>query len=123
MLKHLTVWLLIFSVLTVNYSRLFVYAGFKLNQTYIAAKLCENRNKPWLHCNGKCYLMKKIKQAEEKQNNAERESQKNLIQEAYFKVKSPIKFYTFLIQIITIPNDRFELPEGDISIFRPPQLG
>jgi hypothetical protein len=63
MLKQLAAWLLIFSVLTVNYSRLFVYAGFKLNQSYITAKLCENRDKPLLHCNGKCYLMKKIKQA------------------------------------------------------------
>jgi len=63
MLKQLTAWLLIFPVLTVNCSRLFIYAGFKLNQSYITAKLCENRDKPLMHCNGKCYLMKKIKQA------------------------------------------------------------
>lgn len=123
MLKQLTAWLLIFSVLTVNYSRLFVYAGFKLNQTYISTKLCENRNKPWLHCNGKCYLMKKVKQAEEKQNNAERQSQKNLFQEAYCESKTPVKFYTHLLQLIIIPDNQFELPKGHSSIFRPPQLG
>jgi len=39
MLKLLTAWLLIFSVLTVNFSRLFVYAGFKFNQSYIAISL------------------------------------------------------------------------------------
>ncbi|HZX59358.1 MAG TPA: hypothetical protein VFE54_11555, partial [Mucilaginibacter sp.] len=78
--KQITAWLLIFSVLTVNYSRLFVYAGFKLNRSYIAANLCENRNKPLMHCNGKCYLMKKLKQAEEKEKSTERENLKNSFQ-------------------------------------------
>jgi hypothetical protein len=41
MLKQLAAWILIFPVLTVNYSRLFVYAGFKLNQTYIAASFAK----------------------------------------------------------------------------------
>ncbi len=65
MLKLYTAWLLIFAVITANCSRLFVYAGFKLNQSYISAKLCENRNKPWMHCNGHCYFMEKIRQANE----------------------------------------------------------
>ncbi|MBS1527227.1 MAG: hypothetical protein JST19_16360 [Bacteroidetes bacterium] len=69
MLKQLTVWLLTFAVLSANCSRLFVYAGFELNQKYIAAKLCENRNRPWMHCNGHCYLMKKIRQAEKNAQN------------------------------------------------------
>ena len=98
-------------------------AGFELNKNYIATKLCENRNRPWMHCNGKCYLMKKIRQAEEKQNNAERESQKNLIQESYFETVSQVKFYTRLLQVIAIPNERIELPQGFNAIFRPPQLG
>ena len=123
MLKQITAWLLIFSVLTVNYSRLFVFAGFKLNQSYIASNLCENRGKPWLHCNGHCYLMKKIKQVEDKQNNAERESQKNLLQEAYCQPKTPLKFYTCLLRIITFQNFRNKRPKGHTSIFRPPQLG
>jgi hypothetical protein len=122
-LKRLTAWLLIISVLTVNYSRLFVYAGFKLNQSYIAANLCENRNKPQMHCNGKCYLMKKIRQAEEKQNNAARESQKNLLQEAYCEAIPELKFYTRLLQTITIPDNKIVPQKGYGTIFRPPQLG
>ena len=123
MLKQLTAWLLIFSVLTVNYSRLFVYAGFKLNQSYIASKLCENHNKPWLHCDGRCYLVKKIKQSEDKQNNAERESQKNLLQEASLETKTPVKFFTRIIRVIIIPHSLIVLPPGHNTIFRPPQLG
>jgi len=123
MLKRLTAWFLIFSVVSVNYSRLFVYAGFKLNQNYIATRLCENRDKPQLHCNGRCYLMKKIRQAEEKQNNAEREAQKNLLQEAWCKTHSPVKFYTKLLQVIINPYQQAAPQKGYNTIFRPPQLG
>ena len=30
------------------------------NYDYIATVLCENRDKPYLECNGKCYLEKQI---------------------------------------------------------------
>jgi len=119
----LTAVLLIIAIVSCSFSRFYIYAGYELNKNYIAAKLCENRNKPWMHCNGKCYLMKKVKQAEEKQNASERETQKNLIQESYCEATPEIKFYTQLLQVITIPNNRIVLPQGYSAIFRPPQLG
>src|ERR1700753_3089259 len=82
MLNRVVAVILLISLVTANFSRYFVYAGFELNKKYIATTLCENRDKPWLHCNGHCYFMKKIKAAEEKQNSEERQSQKNLFQEA-----------------------------------------
>ena len=33
---------------------------FIVNQDLIAATQCENRDKPELHCNGKCVLMQKL---------------------------------------------------------------
>ena len=33
------------------------------NKEYIASVLCENRDKPALACNGKCYLEKQLKKA------------------------------------------------------------
>ncbi|CAN5258199.1 hypothetical protein BH09BAC6_BH09BAC6_03960 [soil metagenome] len=123
MLKRFTAYLLIFTLVGSNFSRLFVYAGFELNRGYIAAKLCENRDKPWLHCNGKCYFMKKIKQAEEKQGNEERQSQKNLFQEAFWQASTRVKFHPVLLQVIPVPNKRFALPDVHSPIFRPPQLG
>lgn len=74
MLKRYTAWLLIFTVLIANCPRLLVYTGFKLNESYIAAKICENRSKPWMHCNGHCYFMKKVRQAEE---NAQKQAAKD----------------------------------------------
>jgi len=92
-----------------------------MNQKYIAASLCENRDKPWLHCNGKCYLMKKVKQAEEKEKSEERRTQKSLFQESDFAATSSLKFHTSLLQIIVTPyHDTFPTPNHG-AIFRPPQ--
>jgi hypothetical protein len=43
-----------------------IVAYYELNKEYIASTLCENKAKPKMQCNGKCYLSKKIK-AQEKQ--------------------------------------------------------
>ena len=123
MLRRYIAYLLVVTIMSSSFSRFFVYAGFELNRDYIATKLCENRNKPWLHCNGKCYFMKKIRQAEEKEKNNERQSQKNLFQEAYFVQPNAVKFHTQLLQVIAIPNNRVNLPRTCNNIFRPPQLG
>jgi hypothetical protein len=123
MLKKITAYFLIISLLSVNFSRFFIFAGFELNRNYIAAKLCENRDKPWLHCNGKCYFMKKINQARESERNDERQSQKNLFQEASITNPSPIKFQNQLLRIINTPCRSGVLTQFNQTLFRPPQLG
>ncbi|MEN0052273.1 MAG: hypothetical protein AAGC65_01325 [Mucilaginibacter sp.] len=123
MLQRITAYLLIVSLVTVNFSRFFIYAGFELNRNYIVTKLCENRNKPWLHCDGKCYFAKKIKQAEDKQASDERQSQKSLFQEVYVASSTVIKFHSSLLQVIVTPYDS-TLPVKPVgAIFQPPQLG
>ncbi|MGY4538482.1 hypothetical protein ACVW0P_002902 [Mucilaginibacter sp. UYNi724] len=122
MLHRLTAYLLIVSMVSANFSRFFIYAGFELNRNYIATKLCENRNKPQLHCNGKCYFMKKVKQAEEKQNTEDRQAQKNLFQEASYNQPAQVKFYSVLLSVTKVPNYRIKLPQQVASIFQPPRL-
>ncbi len=38
-----------------------------INYDYIANELCENKEKPELHCNGKCHLMKELAKASEEE--------------------------------------------------------
>lgn len=121
MLNKLTAIVLILSLVSVNCTRFLTFAGFELNKNYIAAKLCENRDRPWLHCNGKCYLLKKVKQAEQKEEKQERESQKNLFQEASVKNQNAIKFYTQVIQIIALPPQNNYLSQIGERIYHPPQ--
>ena len=123
MLRRAVSLFLLLAVVSANFGRLFVYAGFGMNQKYIASNLCENRDKPWMHCNGHCYLMKKMKQAEEKEKSDERQTQKNLFQESYLVVYSDIKFHAQLLQIIVTPyRANFQTPNPG-AIFRPPQAG
>ncbi len=44
--------------------KLGILTWYELNKEYVANKLCENRNKPQLKCNGKCYLKKQLNKAD-----------------------------------------------------------
>lgn len=54
-------------ILLQSFSKTWIILSFKINQDYIAKVLCINRNKPELHCNGKCVLMQRLKASEEKE--------------------------------------------------------
>lgn len=54
-------------------SLLYVQCEFNINQAYIAKVLCVNRDKPQLHCDGKCYLKKEIDRSAEKDNTNQKE--------------------------------------------------
>jgi len=41
-----------------------VIVWYEANQDYVAAELCENKEKPQLHCNGKCFLKKQLNKVE-----------------------------------------------------------
>ena len=41
------------------------FVEYAINYDYISKVLCINKDKPELNCNGKCQLMKELKQQEE----------------------------------------------------------
>jgi len=45
------------------------FLEYQLHYDYIIKELCENKNKPELKCNGKCYLAKQLAKAAEQENN------------------------------------------------------
>lgn len=53
-----------------NFSRFVVEAEFLLNKSYIAKVICVNKEKPKMHCNGKCYLAKQLKQQEKQEQQS-----------------------------------------------------
>ena len=53
-------------------------AYYQINKTYIARVLCENRDKPILNCNGKCFLAKKLKEQQEKKDKETTERVENM---------------------------------------------
>ena len=40
---------------------------YAVNKDYIAKVLCINKDKPKMHCNGKCYLNKQLKKANDEE--------------------------------------------------------
>ncbi len=66
-MKRCIVVILSLLVLAQSVSVLAVYAGFYANRDYIAKNLCVNRNMENSICEGQCVLMKKLKAAQEQQ--------------------------------------------------------
>lgn len=109
-------------MLAANFSRLFVYVGFEMNQSYIAAKLCENRDKPMMHCKGKCYLKKQLKQAEEKEKSQENSSKKSNFQEALITERFKLRVPATSLEALWLPELSFHIPRYSSTIFQPPQV-
>nr|WP_294794293.1 hypothetical protein [uncultured Mucilaginibacter sp.] len=122
MLNRVTAIVLLVALLSANFSRLFVYAGFELNKKYIATQLCENRDKPLLHCDGHCYFMKKVKQVQEKEKSNERQTQKSLFQEVFVKSSSSVKFFSQVVNTIATPYKMAGTTSSPLGVFQPPQL-
>ncbi|MGI4743241.1 MAG: hypothetical protein ACRYG7_49450 [Janthinobacterium lividum] len=61
-------YLLISLVLLQTFSREVLVVDFTLNRATITARFCVNKARPQLHCDGKCYFAKKLKQQEERES-------------------------------------------------------
>ena len=64
-LKKLLVFFLTVSILSQALVNVCIVGYYHINKQYITEKLCVNKNKPSLGCNGQCYLSKQLKKAED----------------------------------------------------------
>jgi len=125
MLKRVISVFMLFALISSNLSRFYVYAGFELNRSYIAEKLCVNKARPWMHCNGKCYFMKKIKQAEENEKKQESKNNLNKLEISFFQETSQTKLFEPNFEVgISIPFPAYNYRHSNHyldAIFRPPK--
>lgn len=122
-MKILTTIFLAFSIFVQTFSSFILQTGFYLNRSYIAANLCVNKDKPMMHCNGKCYLTKKIKE-QEKQDRQTPVSKSEKFDVIPFFVPAPIELANTSSEI---KPEFFIKNEGPISsvphsIFHPPSV-
>jgi hypothetical protein len=95
------------------------------NYDYIASELCENRDKPYLECNGKCYLEKQLN----KVNHTDHDHKSNvpLIDLEKYPV-SPIDYFTYNFKNIDNPSSKsmsackYTLKEIHTFLLKPPQI-
>ena len=95
---------------------------YELNQDYIAEFLCINKDKPEMHCNGKCYLKKEIKKQQKEGPDSQKIIMENypigFVEITILKSQSPI-FQTISSPVCYSNLYRFEY---NISCFHPPDL-
>jgi len=114
--------LLALSFFAQTFQQAFTVLGFYVNQSYIASKLCENRYKPMLHCNGKCILAKKLQQEEKKeQQNPERKLENRA--EIYCCSYTAIDIPALPVPHLYYSNcPDAKLTDLSFSIFHPPSV-
>lgn len=64
-MKNLLAFLLALTIGAQHCVQLGLYAWYNFNKQAITQQLCENKSRPEMHCEGKCYLSKQLKKAEE----------------------------------------------------------
>ncbi|PJJ59328.1 hypothetical protein [Hymenobacter chitinivorans] len=63
-------YLLTTLILLQTFSRELVVVDYQLHKERITELFCVNKDKPKLHCNGKCHLAKKLRQATSSESKA-----------------------------------------------------
>ncbi|MCE7065048.1 hypothetical protein [Dyadobacter sp. CY326] len=90
------IWLVI--TILPTFSQWGTIAYYHINKDYITRVLCENRDKPQLHCDGHCFLAKKLRAQEEKKDKQTSERVQNLPSLQLFA--SPLASFNFLSNIV-----------------------
>ena len=121
MFKYAATILLLVAFITQTFRQAAIVGGYYIdNQQY--AKNCINKSKPQLHCNGKCQMMKKLKQEQKKdQQTPDRKPEKSIDQ--YCSLKNITHTLFFEIngskthQPLTSSGTPVKMPR---SLLRPP---
>jgi hypothetical protein len=98
---------------------------YHANYDYISSVLCENRDKPYLECNGKCYLEKQLK----KTNNTHQDHKSTVPQISFEDYPlSPLDIFSYQTKEFQELNTAYFLLKNIDSqdflttILKPPQL-
>ncbi|WP_316815737.1 hypothetical protein [Pedobacter nyackensis] len=79
-------------------------ASYQLHKTYIVSSFCENKDKPEMHCEGKCFLKKRLAEAEKNERQAS-------------GIEKQLEIPSFLIVVAQqIAVRSFALVKGNISL-------
>lgn len=101
-------------------NQVFIVANYSINKDYISKVLCENKDKPKMHCNGKCLLKKQLAKEEKKEQSPVKEKKEIQL---FYETNSLIS--------ISAPTNKNELSTGYSfpvtfkhlqSVFHPPQV-
>ncbi|HWB28485.1 MAG TPA: hypothetical protein VG738_23595 [Chitinophagaceae bacterium] len=122
--RYIATLLILFVFFAQTFTNAIIVGNYYLN-TSAYAKNCENKDKPWMHCNGKCQLSKQLQQENKKdQENPERKADnKNeitLSSKSFFaSVHCPCNITADKMYIL--PRCIGNATDRAMAIFHPPQ--
>lgn len=120
-LKKLAALILLLAFAAQTFSQPLMLLSYYFNNAAYA-KDCINKARPKMHCNGKCQLMKKMKQEEksEQQNPERKMENKNEVLSSRSSFLQDLIFHsTFLSRVFVTLNDNTEI-KMPRSFFHPP---
>ena len=100
-----------------------IFLQYEFNKEYIIQNYCVNKNRPQLHCDGKCYLAKKLKAAEQNEENQSKVQVFKLLIEVFHETSLSLIPLRLTTQLKTPTNFSYgNSYHYDIlfSILRPP---
>lgn len=120
-MRQAAAYILVLLICVQSFYQAGLVSWFYANQSAIAIAHCVNLNKPQLHCNGKCFLAKKLKDAE-KENAAGQSSINNHSELQVFVLEEKeATFMPFASFIVHFPHTiHFYQRIADSDIFHPP---
>lgn len=123
LLRWLAIWCML-AVLNQSLNRVWIWVSFQMNRDYIAAYLCENKDRPEMKCGGKCYLMKQMAAAE--QQDAEIPPLKHHFEVTFFVPASAVdiqleKLFDSTLSILFFPHVIGVVADSSNSIDHPPR--
>ena len=65
LIKKITGAILFVSIAFKMFMAPIIFADYELRKDFIIKNYCVNKNRPEMHCDGKCYLAKQLKKAEQ----------------------------------------------------------
>jgi hypothetical protein len=111
---------LISTIFLQTFSSYIIKADFFLNRDFISKTLCVNVEKPMMHCNGKCYLTKKLKEQQKQDQSPVSRTEKFDVQ-PFFIPSVPV-----INKVISVSAGTFFIEDENLvssfpgSIFHPP---
>ncbi|WP_128546975.1 hypothetical protein [Larkinella soli] len=126
MVRKLLLYSWLFAVLLPTFSQWGTIAYYQVNKDYIARVLCQNRDKPQLHCDGKCYLAKQLRAQQDRQDQETAERVQNLpVVQLFCQHPTPFRFHPVPIVLSETIRPHAFLPAYSVplsALFRPPRV-
>ncbi|AQG82438.1 hypothetical protein [Spirosoma montaniterrae] len=125
-MKNALLYLLLVATLLPSVSQWGVIAYYHANKDYIARVLCENRDKPQLHCDGKCFLAKRLKASQDRQDKETTERVQNLpAMQLFCESGTAFMFTPIWLTLFSVQPTPYQFPSYSAplaDLFRPPRV-